>query len=459
MEGLAMLRQLIGQLQELLQFYHSHPPPPPAPPAHHQLPLTLASSHQRWCFKDIDDNSADDFYGLVIAAGRSGNCRMTEACVLPPVKKPRKERNRGKLSGSAAATEAMDEEMWKDFPEDLFEAVIARLPIATFFRFRAVCQKWNSLLNSETFALYRAQVPQTTPWFYTITHDMVSSGAIYDPSSNKWYHPSISSQPVRLLVLPVASAGGLVCLLDFSHKNFFVCNPLTRSFKELPARSVELWSRVAVGMTLNGSSASGGYKILCLGCDGEYEVYDSIENSWTHPRSMPSTIKLPLTLKHRSQAVSIDNFVYFMRSDPEGIMSYNMVTGIWNEFIVPSPRHLTDHTLADFGGRLMLVGLLTKNAATCVCIWELQKMTLLWKEVDRMPNIWCLEFYGKHVRMNCLGNKGLLMLSLRSRQMNRLVTYDVTSKEWLKVPVLPRGRKRQWITSGTAFYPCPTAVA
>ncbi|PQQ07023.1 hypothetical protein Pyn_25975 [Prunus yedoensis var. nudiflora] len=23
-------------------------------------------------------------------------------------------------------------------------------------------------------------------------------------------------------------------------------------------------------------------------------------------------------------------------------------------------------------------------------------MTLLWKEVDRMPNIWCLEFYGKH---------------------------------------------------------------
>ncbi|KAK9161234.1 hypothetical protein Syun_007575 [Stephania yunnanensis] len=29
-------------------------------------------------------------------------------------------------------------------------------------------------------------------------------------------------------------------------------------------------------------------------------------------------------------------------------------------------------------------------------------MTLLWKEVDRMPNIWCLEFYGKHVRMTCL---------------------------------------------------------
>ncbi|KAL0335958.1 UNVERIFIED_CONTAM: F-box only protein 6 [Sesamum radiatum] len=112
-------------------------------------------------------------------------------------------------------------------------------------------------------------------------------------------------------------------------------------------------------------------------------------------------------------------------------------------------------------GRIMLVGLLTKNAATCVCIWELQKMTLLWKEVDRMPNIWCLEFYGKHVRMTCLGNKGLLMLSLRSRQMNRLVTYDLSSREWLRVPgcVLPRGRKRQWIACGTAFHPCLTALA
>ncbi|KAK9143414.1 hypothetical protein Syun_012814 [Stephania yunnanensis] len=59
-------------------------------------------------------------------------------------------------------------------------------------------------------------------------------------------------------------------------------------------------------------------------------------------------------------------------------------------------------------------------------------MTLLWKEVDRMPNIWCLKFYGKHVRMTCLGNKGLIMLSLRSKQMNRLVTYDVLSKEWKK---------------------------
>ncbi|KAG2251627.1 hypothetical protein Bca4012_099108 [Brassica carinata] len=75
---------------------------------------------------------------------------------------------------------------------------------------------------------------------------------------------------------------------------------------------------------------------------------------------------------------------------------------------------------------------------------------------NRMPNIWCLEFYGKNIRMNCLGNKGCpMMLSLRSRQMNRLITYNVFTREWAKVPgcTVPGGRKRLWIACGTAFHP------
>nr|ACL51019.1 F-box family protein [Citrus trifoliata] len=468
MGELAMLRQLIGQLQQFLQLYGSFPPHNTDScflyfhsHQHQQLPEEQTHQLHRWCLPEVDDSAADDYYGFVMAAGKSGSCKMLEPVKPPPSKRSRKERNRGKLAGSTSTAEAMEQEIWKEFPEDLYEAVIARLPIATFFRFRSVCQKWNSLLESHSFSQHCAQVPQGNPWFYTITHENVNSGAMYDPSLKKWHHPTISSLPTKMIILPVASARGLVCFLDIGHRNFYVCNPLTQSFKELPARSVKVWSRVAVGMTLNGNSTSSGYKILWVGCDGEYEIYDSLRNSWTRPGSMPSNIKLPLSLNFRSQAVSVDGILYFMRSDPEGIVSYNMVTGVWKQFIIPAPLHLNDHTLAECGGRIMLVGLLTKNAATCVCIWELQKMTLLWKEVDRMPNIWCLDFYGKHVRMTCLGNKGLLMLSSRSRQMNRLVTYNVMSREWLKVPgcVVPRGRKRQWIACGTAFHPCLTATA
>ncbi|XP_057949598.1 F-box only protein 6 [Malania oleifera] len=473
MEELAMLRQLIRQLQELLELYGSPPPPYNHQHLHlhhfqqrlnnHPLPHShLQQQPNRWCFLNLDDNSPEDgSRNLINSPGESEGFKMLEPYKPPPLKKPRKERNRVKLLGTSASTEIMEQQIWKEFPEDLFEAVIARLPIATFFRFRSVCRKWNSLLNSDSFSQQCARVLQAQPWFYTITHENVNTGAMYDPSLKKWHHPTVPSLPTKIIVLPVASAGGLVCFLDIGHRYFFVCNPLTRSFKELPTRSVRVWSRVAVGMTLNGNSTSGGYKILWVGCDGEYEVYDSAKNSWTRPGSMPSNVKLPLSLNFRSQTVSIGRTLYFMRSDPEGIVSYNMSTGVWKQFIIPSPLHLTDHTLAECEGRIMLVGLLTKNAATCVCIWELQKMTLLWKEVDRMPNIWCLEFYGKHVRMTCLGNKDLLMLSLRSRQMNRLVTYNASSREWLKVPgcVLPRGRKRQWIACGTAFHPCLTASA
>ncbi|KAM7468770.1 hypothetical protein LguiB_016332 [Lonicera macranthoides] len=414
------------------------------------------------CFLNLDEGSGkDDCCTLIMRAGKPGSLMMLEPGKPPPAKKARKERTRGKLTGTTISTEIMDQQVWKDFPEDLFEAVIARLPIAAFFRFRSVCRKWDSLLTSQSFSQQCEQVPQLQPWFYTITHENVNTGAMYDPTLKKWHHPTVPALPTKLIVLPVASAGGLVCFLDIGHRSFYVCNPLTRSFKELPARSVHVWSRVAVGMTLNEKSTSGGYKILWVGCDGEYEVYDSTKNSWARPGCMPSSVKLPLALNFRSHAVSIDRTLYFMRSDPDGIVSYEMGSGLWKQYIVPAPLHLSDHTLAECRGRIMLVGLLTKNAATCVCIWELQKMTLLWKEVDRMPNEWCLEFYGKHVRMTCLGNKDLLMLSIRSRQMNRLVTYNVSRREWLKVPgcVLPRGRKRQWIACGTAFQPCLTALA
>ncbi|KAL3835704.1 hypothetical protein ACJIZ3_010440 [Penstemon smallii] len=460
-ERVGMLRQLIGELQEVIELYGS---PPPTVPSNYFIQFQAQPTRQqhnlRWCFLNLEGNSLEDScYNVIMTANKSENLKMLEPGKPPPTKKARTKRNRGKATAATTSTENMDHPIWKEFPEDLFDSVIARLPIATFFRFRSVCQKWNSLLTSQSFSNQCDQVKQTQPWFYTITHENVSTGAMYDPSSQKWHHPTVPSLPTKLIVLPVASSGGLVCFLDIGHRSFYVCNPLTRSFKELPPRSVKVWSRVAVGMILDQESR--GYKILWVGSEGEYEIYDSKKNSWARSGPTPPNIKLPLALNFRSQAVSVDKTLYFMRSDPDGLVSYDMVSGTWTQFVIPNPAFLSDHTIAEYEGRIMLVGLLTKNAATCVCIWELQKMTLLWKEVDRMPNIWCLEFYGKHVRMTCLGNKGLLMLSLRSRQMNRLVTYDLCSREWVKVPgcILPRGRKRQWIACGAAFYPCLTALA
>ncbi|GJY03041.1 F-box only protein 6-like protein [Tanacetum coccineum] len=377
-----------------------------------------------------------------------------------PSRRAPKDRKLTEVSGS---DETM-EDIWRDFPEDLYEAVIARLPIATFFRFRSVCQNWNSLLNTNSFALQCARFLPRQTWFYTITHEIVNSGAMYDPVSRKWHHPIVPKIPTKMIVLPVASAGGLLCFLDIGHRSFYVCNPLTNSFKELPARSAKVWSRVAVGMIMNENLGNGAYSIMWLATNGEYEVYDSIKNSWTHEGTMPDCIKLPLSLNFNMQIVAADGLMYLLRSDPDGIVSYDMESRVWKQYLVPAPPQSRDHALAECGGRIMMVGLVTKNAATCVSVWELQKMTLLWKEVDRMPNVMCLDFYGKHVKLSCLGNKGLLMLSLETKTMNRLITYDILKKEWsewLKVPgcMPPHRRKQLGIACGTAFHPSITAVA
>ncbi|CAA2991380.1 F-box only 6-like [Olea europaea subsp. europaea] len=387
----------------------------------------------------------------------SENLKMLGSGEPPLAKKARKEKARGKVTATTSSTEIMEPCLWREFPGDLYETVIARLPITTFFRFRSVCQDWNSLLTSQSFSQQCAQVKQTQPWIYVTIHGNANDGAIYDPLSKKWYCPPVPALPTELLVEPVASAGGLVCFLDSEFITAYVCNLVTASFKELPPRSVDFG---AIGMTMNESTPNAGYKILCVSCDGEYEIYDSTKNSWGRSGRLPSNIKCPLDLNFKSQVVSIDGMLYFMHSDPDGIVYYNMTTGVWKQILIPAHPHLSDHTLAERGGKLMLVGLVNNSASTCICIWELQQMTFLWKLVDRMPTLWCLEFYGKSVELDFLANKGLVMISLRSRHKYRLITYDLSSKEWFKPPrrIPSYGRKRPWPVNGTAFHPCLTAL-
>nr|WDA53458.1 f-box only protein 6 fbx6 [Erycina pusilla] len=425
---------------------------------------------RRWCSFDFDATSIEDDYCGLDLEEKSDTFTMLEPN-MSPSKRSRCE-NSSKISFTIPNLIGMiEQEIWKELPEDLHEPVIARLPIAAFFRFRVVCRKWNSLLASSSFLRHFAEVHGTTPWFYAIVHgrvngfDAVNGGAMYDPSLKKWHHLSIPSLRSEI-VLTVASAGGLVCLLDVNNKHFYICNPLIKSIKKLPLRSARLRKCVAVGMVLTGRTTNGSYKVICLGWNGDHEIYDSVQNSWSHQGSLPPSIKLPTFINFRSHSVCIGTTVYFIRanpdgiSNPDGILTYDVATGVWKQFVIPLPQHITDHSIAECGGKVLLVGLLTKNAAMCVCIWELQKMTLLWKEVDRMPNISCLEYYGKRVKMTCMGNQGMLLLSLRSIRSNGFITYDLRRKKWEKVPdcTLPLNGKKQWIGCGAAFYPCLNAL-
>ncbi|XP_047309797.1 F-box only protein 6-like [Impatiens glandulifera] len=357
----------------------------------------------------------------------------------------------------------MSSKVWGKFPEDLFEVVGERLPIVTVFRFLSVSKKWNSMLTSHTFRERYAKLSITQPWFYTITDNNVNTAAMYDPSSNKWYRTKLHSFREKLVIFPLASVGGIVCLTDNNYTRLFVGNPLTQTLKEIPSLSNMDWPGVVAGMWMNGKSLAEGYKMLCLSYYGQYVIFDSIENTWYKSGTISIGITLPLILNMRSQAIFVDGYLYFMCSIPNGMVSYNILSGIWNHILVPDPYTFIAHRfIVECGGRIMLVGSKVSDIKSCasVCIWELEKITLQWKEVDKMPSEWCMELYRKNTNMIGVGNKDLILLWFRFEKMNMLVTYDVSKKEWLQVSrsILPRGMAHQRIECGITFYPCITTT-
>ncbi|XP_047320612.1 F-box only protein 6-like [Impatiens glandulifera] len=186
--------------------------------------------------------------------------------------------------------------------------------------------------------------------------------------------PSKSSFFLREVgYLPLAYIGGIICFVNIHHTRFFVGYPLTQTFKELPelpASSSMHWSQIAVGMWMNGKSTIEGYKILFLGCNGKYIIFDPIKNIWYKSKVIPTSIRLPLIMNLRSQAISVDGFLYFMSSYPNGMICYNMLSGIWNHFLVPILHAIiSGRILVECGGRIMFVCVMIKSHVS-ICIWE-----------------------------------------------------------------------------------------
>ena len=125
---------------------------------------------------DLARNSMEDDCRGLIVRGNSEILSLVEANKPPPAKKSRREKASGKLLTASSSTETMEQLIWKELPEDLLEAVIARLPVATCFRFPSVCKKWNTLLTSSSFSQYYMEVRPLHPWFYTITHENINNG-------------------------------------------------------------------------------------------------------------------------------------------------------------------------------------------------------------------------------------------------------------------------------------------
>eukprot|EP00249_Psilotum_nudum_P006680 c19976_g1_i1 orf=146-1366(-) len=328
-------------------------------------------------------------------------------------------------------------------PQDIIDRVILWLPIRSLVRAQSVCKDWNTLICSKRFSNLYRRIPSQLPWLLVFPFDNGNVGLVYDPASYRWFHLSFSFLPCDSRV--VATAEGLICSVPKTRmsKVWYVCNPISKSCKELPSPP-GLFKLVflVVGMVVDKDA--GSFKIVMAGSelvaeDSEQfilitETYDSTTHCWK--RSDILLLDTPLSAW---KAVS-GGFMYCVTgSVPYGVLAYNIKVGSWSEVRASMPADLTTVRLMDRNGKLLMVGGLGNHGITRdIGVWELQQTGTLseWKEISWMPRDILRDFLKSLSKsFTCIGQGDLIYFS--SKKCQRVLEHNFCQKSWRWIPVSP----------------------
>ena len=202
--------------------------------------------------------------------------------------------------------------MWKDLPTEILENVFTFLPISSLCRFRTLSKNWNIHITS--YAFRHAQASRLVPpeQYIVLVVNLIfrkskflSSGGwdVLDMAKRRFLffsdnfvrNPLLQRRPLsfggNLRGYLEAAAGGLFCVeyiwSDSSenvlHTGLFVCNPVLKTFKELP----HLAAKSSHCIVMSTDTVSMGYEIIAHVSNYESPtstvsifVYESKIGSW-----------------------------------------------------------------------------------------------------------------------------------------------------------------------------------
>ncbi|GLJ34678.1 hypothetical protein SUGI_0697460 [Cryptomeria japonica] len=189
----------------------------------------------------------------------------------------------------------MNSEIWGRLPEELIIIVLAKLPTLVSGKFRAVCKQWNFLLSpSQCFQRIIPLVhPCSTSTF--LIGRLHPSHWINSLNNNLYLIQPVRNSHVYRLSLQflgpdsinvVTSCKSLLCCSkDGAPTLFYICNPVIKTWKELPPPA-QLRRYDFIGLAFDGSTR---VCILIIGRSlivGEenkmvVEIFNSQTNVWT----------------------------------------------------------------------------------------------------------------------------------------------------------------------------------
>ncbi|KAH0700274.1 hypothetical protein KY285_014525 [Solanum tuberosum] len=206
--------------------------------------------------------------------------------------------DRGKIPDLAAR----DNKIYVDLKDIIKENVLPFLPAKSVVKFRAVCRDWRFQISAPLFAHDQSLSCHSTSGIFIQIHRGSPSLIPIDSNSCGVPDPILSFLPEPVDIK--SSSNGLLCCRGREgDKVYYICNPFTKQWKELPKSNANHGSVPAIVLLVEPSLLNfvAEYKIICAFPSTDFGRYAlEIEQYFVYWMTTDNILAFDLT-KERSQ--------------------------------------------------------------------------------------------------------------------------------------------------------------
>ncbi|XP_024379969.1 F-box/kelch-repeat protein At5g15710 [Physcomitrium patens] len=374
----------------------------------------------------------------------------------------------------------MDPDLWGALPESLLELILTHLPLPNLLQMRAVCRKWNSLVQTPRFLdAQRCTSTQCQSYVLTVSEPAFSafsfyqkgpelhylrSSSLYCQVSRTWFNLSLDFLPFADLYV-TSVGGGLVCFVAYKGKAnrtnrevvIGIANPASRTWRLLPSWGDNTPCRNLpnfVAMVVDNFTRK--YRVVAVDYDRiTTYMYNSAHMSWTKSKDVPTQHNFPYYDRTPTQAVmtSDGSKLVCTTQCKTGISVYDMDTGLWDSYHVFLPGMHSNVHLVQHRGRILLISRIMKakyEGSERLQISELDRKGLrVTKALDEVPLGPSKQFLDHFKVCDLVGpddsQQGLCFVSVTTGE--RWV-YDLEGRFWRIMPSWPRVRSKSMAAYG-----------
>lgn len=181
----------------------------------------------------------------------------------------------------------MNYKIYMELKDIVREHALCFLPAKSLFRFQSVCRDWKQQISTPFFAHNQSLAFHTALGFFCQTRGNAASFVACDPKSCGVPDPSLGFLPEPVDIRS-SSNGLLCCQARTGDRAYYICNPATKQWKQLPKPNADHGSESSAVIIFQPSLLNfvAEYKVVCAFQSTdfddalEFEIYSSTENSW-----------------------------------------------------------------------------------------------------------------------------------------------------------------------------------